>query len=1298
MKRRHLWLTALCLIISIFSCVCLAACNSCGGKGEGKPVALAIPQGLAVDKDGKATWNEVANASGYAYKIDDGEEQSAPDDRTVQLSDGQAIAVKAVGDGVKYKDSAYSASVRYTVTIPDGPVALKAPAVEITTDAVTGTVKAVWGEVTGATGYTVQFMEEDDEDWDTFPNAIKNCAFEINEGMSVRVKALGDGENYTDSGWSNVVTRPAGGTSEHTHNYKWVDNGDGTHKQHCAVDGCDLPDKNSGTHVYGEDGKCVCGALNPNTSNPDKPGVPTIYIDDNGAVSWTDIADSYEVEIEGDKTYSTTLNYMDVRLTDGQSIRIRAINYDENGYYVYGDWSDWETFEEPELQFPNGIKFVFKEGNQNTNGYSSSKELNDIFNEASKDTTGFEGVTLFGGIFREKNPSNALRFGSSKQQGTITLSFKKEVVMVIINCKKYNNDNSTVTVNNDSNTAQNPEATQGDLVYTLATPAKTVTITSEKRSFIFGITVFYAMPETLEKPEVEIDPYGVATWEEVANASGYTYTVNGEDKGFTTERSVKLNDGESIIVTAVGDGINYLSSTSDEKTYTEQQFTLEKPVVTISRNIAFWDIDKHASGYEYRIDGGAAQTAPAEGGVTLTSGQTIEVRALGDGNIFADSDWSEPVTFNFDGTAVKLGAPVITIERDGTASWTNNPANHQNDAAGYEVKVNGTAAGETVKLNDGDTITVKALGDGVYFADSDEAQLTYTAPANHFEAPTNLTVVIEGVDKGVVVVSWDAVDGTSGYAYVINDGYDNAVTTSDTTAKVDLSKIDATKLGDTWSFRVMALGDGNNEVAEDGDYSSRFEASEYCEIVEFRVERGDDEKVYTVSEILKVINYFGKKNLPDDTFTVSGTVSANTAYGENIDITLKEGTSTFLLEGAAVPADYAFTPENLLNGTTVKATGKLAVSTVSGVEVKKLAGSDAEIVFEALADRYALAAKLLNGMDELQEDTQHTEDFDLPVALYGVNVDWDVTADDNVFVIDGDGHVTVTQPEASAKDDAYVMLEVSLYYGEMEDIYDEDLLFSVVVPKIVLKPLDTPKINIDANTGVATWTAVEGADGYYYTIEGWVDNDYSNPDNYVYETGEVLADEERVVQLRNKLTLEVIAYSESKYYEAFSNKASKPYNYYPATTTPAGTPLKFDFKDIPQNDSNELKNPKSFFVTACGSSADFKSVTTSNVYLGNSSSVSASHVGGGFLKSGSSSTNGKITLTFGKKVNGVIIECQTWNEDTHDKVSVNGSDEQIAKKNGWGTLTFSFDKSSETVEIITNKRVFIKSITVYLAD
>lgn len=50
----------------------------------------------------------------------------------------------------------------------------------------------------------------------------------------------------------------------HTHNYQWVDNGDGTHKQHCSLAGCKAPDTNYGPHKFDKGDCCtLCGAPNP---------------------------------------------------------------------------------------------------------------------------------------------------------------------------------------------------------------------------------------------------------------------------------------------------------------------------------------------------------------------------------------------------------------------------------------------------------------------------------------------------------------------------------------------------------------------------------------------------------------------------------------------------------------------------------------------------------------------------------------------------------------------------------------------------------------------------------------------------------------------------------------------------------------------------------------------------------------------------------------------------------------------------------------------------------------------------
>ncbi len=51
----------------------------------------------------------------------------------------------------------------------------------------------------------------------------------------------------------DIPVKPSG---THTHNYQWLDSGDGTHRQHCSISGCNAPDINSENHVWGTDNKC----------------------------------------------------------------------------------------------------------------------------------------------------------------------------------------------------------------------------------------------------------------------------------------------------------------------------------------------------------------------------------------------------------------------------------------------------------------------------------------------------------------------------------------------------------------------------------------------------------------------------------------------------------------------------------------------------------------------------------------------------------------------------------------------------------------------------------------------------------------------------------------------------------------------------------------------------------------------------------------------------------------------------------------------------------------------------------
>ena len=82
------------------------------------PVTLSTPVVSVDNTNGKATWDEVEHASGYVYKINNGDEKTdatkTDGKYTVQLSNGQSIQVKALGDGTNYKDSAWSTAKTYT--------------------------------------------------------------------------------------------------------------------------------------------------------------------------------------------------------------------------------------------------------------------------------------------------------------------------------------------------------------------------------------------------------------------------------------------------------------------------------------------------------------------------------------------------------------------------------------------------------------------------------------------------------------------------------------------------------------------------------------------------------------------------------------------------------------------------------------------------------------------------------------------------------------------------------------------------------------------------------------------------------------------------------------------------------------------------------------------------------------------------------------------------------------------------------------------------------------------------------
>lgn len=106
--------------VLLFVSVCLlTSCDKTQDTPTPKdPVALATPV-VTINEEGLASWEAVANASGYVYKISNGAEKLTTK-TSMQLQNGESIVVKAKGDGKNYKDSDYSASVTYTKALQVG--------------------------------------------------------------------------------------------------------------------------------------------------------------------------------------------------------------------------------------------------------------------------------------------------------------------------------------------------------------------------------------------------------------------------------------------------------------------------------------------------------------------------------------------------------------------------------------------------------------------------------------------------------------------------------------------------------------------------------------------------------------------------------------------------------------------------------------------------------------------------------------------------------------------------------------------------------------------------------------------------------------------------------------------------------------------------------------------------------------------------------------------------------------------------------------------------------------------------
>lgn len=176
------------------------------------------------------------------------------------------------------------------------------------------------------------------------------------------------------------------------------------------------------------------------------------------------------------------------------------------------------------------------------------------------------------------------------------------------------------------------------------------------------------------------------------------------------------------------------------------KFKLLAPEVTVDGNgVAAWESVDGAIYYIYTIDGGQERLVDVCR-VQLKESETVRVKAVG-GEGYADSDFSEPVTYVGGSVPIKLSTPEVTVDANGNAEWTAIAnADRYVYVIGSGAEKSTTAC--TVPLNANESIRVKAVGEG--YADSDfSAPVTYEK-SDHEHADANNDGVCDTCNESVL--------------------------------------------------------------------------------------------------------------------------------------------------------------------------------------------------------------------------------------------------------------------------------------------------------------------------------------------------------------------------------------------------------------------------------------------------------------------------------------------------------------------------------------------------------------------
>ena len=190
----------------------------------GELTTLDIPANLTAKISGSSsislTWSNVENASGYELAWKAGAESSWQTQEVSATSltlDGFTIGdtvrlmVRALGDGILYGDSAFSDVVEKTIA---AQTTLSAPPGLDVLDTHDSSAVMLWGVSANASGYELAWKADSWTEWQSQKTAGRNLtvtSLPTDETILFKVRALGDGEYYLDSDYSEEIEVVIGG-------------------------------------------------------------------------------------------------------------------------------------------------------------------------------------------------------------------------------------------------------------------------------------------------------------------------------------------------------------------------------------------------------------------------------------------------------------------------------------------------------------------------------------------------------------------------------------------------------------------------------------------------------------------------------------------------------------------------------------------------------------------------------------------------------------------------------------------------------------------------------------------------------------------------------------------------------------------------------------------------------------------------------------------------------------------------------------------------------------------------------